>query len=115
MKFKGTENIFKHEMNFLSRVYKMLCQNDNIILYTQKPDLNYHVPVLSFNIKGKSSEETAAILNRRFNIAARAGLHCSPLAHISMGTENTGTVRICPSVFTDYSNCEFLIKALKKI
>lgn len=115
VKFKGTENILKHEMNFLSKVYKMLCQNDNIILYTQKPDLNYHVPVLSFNIKGKSSEETAAILNRRFNIAARAGLHCSPLAHISMGTENTGTVRICPSVFTDYSNCEFLIKALKKI
>ena len=112
---RGMERIFKHEMHFLSRVYNGLEKNKNIILYTQKPDLNFHVPVLSLNVRGKSSEETAAVLNRRYNIAARAGLHCSPLAHISYGTENIGTVRICPSVFSDYSHGDMLVNALKKI
>ena len=30
----------------------------------------------------------------RQQIAVRAGLHCAPLAHVSAGTEKTGTVRI---------------------
>lgn len=112
---KGRENIFRHEMEFISRIYRELEKNSKVVLYTEKPDLKHYVPVLSFNIKGKSSEETAAVLNKKFSIATRAGLHCSPLAHMSWGTENIGTVRICPSVFTSLSSGDFLIKALKKI
>lgn len=115
IKRKGMENIFRHEMGFISRVYRGLAVNPKIVLYTEKPDLKHHVPVLSFNVKGKGSEETAAVLNRQYSIASRAGLHCSPLAHMSFGTENLGTVRICPSVFTDYTAADMLINALKKI
>lgn len=112
---KGRENIFRHEMGFISALHNELEKNKRIVLYTGKPDLQHYVPVLSFNVKGKGSEEAAAELNRRFKIAVRAGLHCSPLAHISYGTENIGTVRVCPSVFTDRSSADFLINALKKI
>jgi selenocysteine lyase/cysteine desulfurase len=38
-------------------------------------------------------EEAAQILSRQ-GIAIRAGLHCAPLAHESVGTLDTGTVRV---------------------
>lgn len=40
-------------------------------------------------------------------------LSCSKLAHTAFGTDNRGTVRISPSVFTKYSECEKFINILK--
>ena len=71
------------------------------------------VPVLSFVYNGLDSEKTATILSDRFNIATRAGLHCSPLAHKSMGTLNTGTVRISPSIFTTDKDIYYFLKVIK--
>lgn len=45
-------------------------------------------------------------------IAVRAGLHCAPLAHISAGTEKTGTVRFSMSVFNTASEIDYLLKIL---
>ena len=85
-----------------------------IKLYTPRPDAEFTLPVLSFNIDGLSSEETALRLSKR-GIAVRAGLHCAPLAHESMGTLDTGAVRISPSVFTSGADIDRLIFALKRI
>jgi len=35
----------------------------------------------------------------RQGVALRAGLHCAPLAHRTVGTLKTGTVRFSPSAF----------------
>ncbi len=45
-------------------------------------------------VPAEDCEEFAARLARR-GVAARAGLHCAPLAHESAGTLETGTVRVC--------------------
>ena len=87
----------------------------NIVLYTQRPNIDYYVPVLSFNVKGKNSEEVAEVLSSKYNIAVRAGLHCAPLAHKSIGTLDIGTVRIVPSVFTTNYDVNALISAIFKI
>ena len=55
--------------------------------------------MLSFNVEGVSSERVGEFLAKG-GIAVRCGLHCAPLAHEKMGTLETGTVRVSPSVFT---------------
>ena len=71
--------------------------------------------MISFNIEGLDSEETSEILNKRFNIAVRAGLHCAPLAHEFFGTQNSGTVRAVLSVFSNYEQVDYFISSIRTI
>ena len=111
----GQMRIYKKEIDILSHIYDKLQSMKNIVLYTQRPNIDYYVPVLSFNVKGKNSEEVAEVLSSKYNIAVRAGLHCAPLAHKSIGTLDIGTVRIVPSVFTTNYDVNALISAIYKI
>jgi len=112
IKSRGIESIYRHEMRFITKVYTGLKENKNIIIYTSKPEIYKYVPVLSFNVKGKKSYETARFLDGK-GIAVRAGLHCAPMAHISLNTLETGTVRVCPSVFNTVNEAEYFIKTMK--
>ena len=73
-----------------------------------------YVPPLSFNIKGKNSNEVAEKLSE-YGIAVRAGLHCAPMAHRRIGTIDTGTVRICCSVFNTLKEADVFLESIKKI
>ena len=111
---KGIKNIHSKEINMLAEIYDYLLSDNRVILYTQRPDLSNHVPVLSFNVKDKDSMEISSLLNED-GICVRAGIHCAPLAHKSMRTIEVGTVRISPSVFSTKNDVDFLIKSLDKI
>lgn len=113
IKQKGISNIARHEIAILQQMYRVLKSNSAVLLYTNEPAEGQTSPVLSFNIAGKHSEETAAYLNT-LGIAVRAGLHCSPLAHRKYNTINTGTVRLAPSVFTTSEEAEFVCKSIVK-
>lgn len=112
---RGEKNISKHETKLAKRLYSGLEKTDRVILYTSSPEEQTHVPVISFNIEGTDSEEVAEMLNRRFNIAVRAGLHCAPLAHESLGTIDSGTVRAVVSAFNNSEQIEYFINSVKKI
>ncbi len=108
------ERISTHEYNIINYLYNKLSCMDNIILYMPKPDPKHFVPLLSFNIKGMSSEKVAAYLDKN-NIYVRAGLHCAPLAHQFANTIDSGAVRICPSFFTKLSDIDLLLLSIKKL
>ncbi len=111
----NVRKIYEHEISLLKYLYKNLKKIDNVILYTDFYDNSqYLAPILSFNIKNMHSEDVAERLSN-VGICVRAGLHCAPLAHKKFGTENTGTVRISPSIFTKKSDIDFLIKSVIKI
>lgn len=112
---RGPLNIYHHEISLIKRAYNSLKSMKNVKLYTDEPNMNYYAPVLSFNIEGKDSETVSDILSTRYNIATRAGLHCAPLAHKSLGTFDIGTVRVVPSVFTTNNDINSLINAVYKI
>ena len=57
-------------------------------LYTRDTSLG----VISFNLPGRDSGEIADKLAEA-DIAVRGGLHCAPLAHRALGTQNRGAVR----------------------
>lgn len=56
--------------------------------------------VLSFTAAGLDSSALAFMLDRNHDIAVRAGLHCAPLAHRTLGSYPAGTVRVSPGWFT---------------
>ena len=84
-------------------------------MYTEISQIDRNAPVLSLNVKEKNSEEIARILGESYDICVRGGLHCAPLAHQTLGTSETGTVRIAPSVFSTEYDRGLLINSLRKI
>lgn len=70
--------------------------------------------VVSFLMRDMGSEQTAALLDKH-GICTRAGLHCAPLAHHTIGTLESGTVRASLSIFTTKKDIDALYQALKKI
>lgn len=111
----GTENIYEHELFIVRYIQNKFSQNPNIVLYTDlnNSDMKFS-PILSFNINGMHSEEAASALSEN-GIAVRAGMHCAPLAHRKMHTEDMGTVRVSPSYFTDKKEIDFFINCVNKI
>lgn len=55
--------------------------------------------VLSFTIGNMDSSHIRFLLEREFGIATRAGLHCTPLAHQTIGTLEQGACRLSPGFF----------------
>ena len=82
-----------------------------VTLYTPPPEEHWSVPVLSFNLEGVPSERVGEFLAKG-GIAVRCGLHCAPLAHEKMGTLETGTVRVSPSIFTRKEDLDALVLRL---
>lgn len=108
------ENYVK-EMSILKYLQYFLLNDKRFVVYTNLFNRNSCMaPILSFNVKGKHSEEIADYLSDD-GIAVRAGLHCAPLAHMKFKTDKIGTVRISPSIFTKKSDMDLLIKSLFEI
>ena len=61
---------------------------------------------------GWDPARVADVLDQRFGIATRAGLHCAPLAHRTLGTFPEGTVRVSPGWKTTPSDIEAVVRAL---
>lgn len=99
-------------------VYKYLIEQlnkiDNVILY--KPENVKCFGVVSFNVKGYSSEDVASILNDEFDICVRSGYHCAPYIHEFLDSKKFyGTVRVSLSYFNNCSEVDVLINAIKTL
>ncbi len=70
--------------------------------------------VLLFSADGIPSEELAASLDR-LGFCTRAGLHCAPLAHKTLGTPPDGAVRVSPSIFNTLSDIDAFAKAVRGV
>ena len=112
---QGIQGILRHEFRLAQRLYDMLSVCDGVQLYTARPEADTHAPVVSFNVGNYDSEEVASVLNDRYGIAVRAGLHCAPLAHEYFGTQYRGTVRAVMSIFNNNAQVERLCEAINKI
>lgn len=108
---KGVPEIFRAESALCGLLAERLRSIPNVIVY-RSPRAEY-VPIVSFNIRDLPSEETAQLLAKE-GFCLRAGLHCAPLAHHRLGTEN-GTVRFAPSVFSRPQDVLRLAEAVRGI
>lgn len=112
VKKKGIENIFNHEMGLMEYFYDKLKNIKSVKFYMPKPEAPHFVPLISFNIKGKVSDEVGKFLDKN-GIEVRTGLHCAPYAHEFAGTLETGVIRVSPSVFNTKAEIDKLLKTLE--
>lgn len=113
IKETGIENIRMHELELTEMLLKELKKRDYIILYG-KEDMEDRGAVVSLNVDGVDSSDTAAMLSLK-GIGVRNGYHCAPLVHEVIGTKNKGTVRISPGYFNTFEEIESLVKVLDEI
>lgn len=73
------------------------------------------VGLLSLTVDGWDASALAFALDREYGIAVRAGLHCAPRAHRTIGTYPGGTLRISPGWFTTTEELEHCCRALATI
>lgn len=90
----GIDRIRHHEESLYFYLLSKLEDNRNIIVYKMN---DYPGNTLLFNVNSFSPTNVSEELNKR-GICVRAGYHCSPLAHSSLGTKEGG-VRVSFSVF----------------
>ena len=72
------------------------------------------VGVVSFNVGGMESGETADALDKA-GFALRGGLHCAPSMHTWLNTLDTGTVRASMGIYNTEQEMDDLALAVEKI
>ncbi|MFC1504324.1 aminotransferase class V-fold PLP-dependent enzyme [Spirochaetota bacterium] len=111
---KGIENIMAYEKGLVKLLLEKLEEIDEIEVYGT-PGTDNRIPVLSFNVRNKKPSEITYALDNEYNIMARAGLHCAPSAHRTIGTFPEGTVRFSLSFYNTEKEISYTVSSLKKI
>ena len=73
------------------------------------------VPILAVTHERVDADRLAFALDRRFGIAARAGLHCAPWAHRTVGTLETGALRFGIGFGNTDAEIDFALSALRTL
>jgi len=110
----GIEKIRRHEEELTQYFIDELKKIPQVIIYGPQDALK-QASVVSINIGDEDSSEIGYILDKVFNIAIRPGLHCSPMAHKTIGSFEQGTVRFSIGYFNTKSDIDEAINSIKSI
>ncbi len=108
---RGIAAIRRHEQSLIMEAEQLLRRIPGVTIYGPK-DPGLRASVLSFNLAGIDASLLAAQLDHDFDIAVRAGLHCAPQAHRTLGTLPEGTLRISPGWFSTREEIAFFSEAV---
>ncbi|MBO3444561.1 aminotransferase class V-fold PLP-dependent enzyme [Clostridium sp. CCUG 7971] len=111
---EGIENIRSHEEELCQYMLNKLENVPNITIYGPK-DSKKRAAVISINIDNIDSGEITFLLDSEYDIATRSGIHCSPLAHETLGTLEQGAVRFSLGYFNTKEDIDKAVKALQNI
>ena len=111
---EGIENIHNKEKELTKYALEKLETVKDIEIYGPK-DCEKMLSVISFNIKDKRPEDVGSILDQKYDIMLRAGLHCAPTAHSMIGTKDRGTLRIGLGYFNEKEDIDKLVEALNNL
>ncbi len=79
------------------------------------PDPTHTVGITSLNVDGVPCATVARLLDDEWGVMTRAGLHCSPAAHRSLGTAPEGTLRFSWSHTTTEEEIDVAVEAVRTI
>lgn len=106
----------KHDKE--NKLMKRLCDGldliPNVTVYKNK-NINLEENLVSINISGWDCVALSNFLSDKYGVCVRGGMHCAPLAHKTMGTESTGTVRVSLSHFNTFSEINHFLNIIDKI
>ncbi|MBE0428507.1 MAG: aminotransferase class V-fold PLP-dependent enzyme [Thermoleophilia bacterium] len=110
----GPESLAAHKDQLAVELYDGLDAIAGVDLYGPGAG-QQRGPLLSFNVGELPPSSVAATLDREYDIASRAGLHCAPGAHDAMGTRGRGAVRLSIGPFNTREDIQATVKAVAEI
>jgi len=78
-------------------------------------DTTMRTATISFTISNLSPSRAGQLLDERYGIMCRIGLHCAPRAHTTAGTFPEGTIRFSPGVFTTQDELAKAVHAVRSL
>ncbi|MHB0867524.1 MAG: aminotransferase class V-fold PLP-dependent enzyme [Thermoleophilia bacterium] len=111
---KGIEHLAAHKHELTDLLLAGIDEIDGVTVYGPEAGAP-RGPLVSFNIGDMEPSSVAGILDKEYDIASRAGLHCAPGAHDVMGTRGRGTVRLSPGPFNTRAEIEAATQAVAEI
>lgn len=110
----GVEEVRRRESSLAATLIAGLGEIDGVRVHGPA-DLAQRVAVVSISVAGWDPMDAAAALDSSFGIAVRAGLHCAPLAHRSIGTFPGGTIRLSPGYATTAEEIAAAVAAVREL
>lgn len=107
---QGKDCLWEHELLKRKELLKILRSYDFVKIVGDN-EKNQYVGIISCVIDGLPSDIASSVFAEQ-NIAVRSGLQCAPLAHKTLGTFPSGTIRFSCSAFTSDDDFRELIKTL---
>ena len=109
---RGVESINAAEHALTERLIRGLADIKGVTIYGGRGTTN-RTAAVSINIEGHACKDVSAALNERFAIVCRAGFHCAPMAHESIGSHPLGgTVRFSPGAFSTEGEIDTAIEGV---
>lgn len=116
IKEKGTETIYRSEINLMQRFYKGIRDVPGVHIYGDiSGKWELRVPIVSLNIRKHGSGEISDMLYTEYGIVTRAGGHCAPLLHEALGTREQGAVRFSFSHYNTEEEVDYAIEAVRSL
>jgi cysteine desulfurase family protein len=109
---EGLENIYKSKKELLFGTIEALSRIDHLECYSSNKN---NIGIIAFNLTHQSPQKVALILDKKYNMATRAGLHCSTLSHKALGTYPGGCMRASLSCFNSKDDLRTFIKCIREI
>lgn len=107
----GLDALHRREMALTERFLGGLRGNEHIRI-PGPADAKGRVGVISVDFLRQDNAEVAFQLEERYGILTRCGLHCTPLAHKTLGTYPEGTVRFSIGYTTTEEEVDAAIRAI---
>lgn len=111
---EGIGKIRAHERRLALRLVEGLRDNRKVKLYSGSSPDRQLGPV-SLLIQGADPAEVGAIMDAKYGIACRPGLHCAPGTHRFLGTLPKGTVRFSFGWFNTDADADAAIRAVNEV
>jgi cysteine desulfurase family protein len=78
-------------------------------------DIHQRTSTVAFTIDGISPSQAGRILENRYGILCRVGLHCAPRAHRTAGTFPHGSIRFSAGIFTTREEIKAAVDAVRDV
>ncbi|HEX7066036.1 MAG TPA: aminotransferase class V-fold PLP-dependent enzyme [Bacillales bacterium] len=110
----GLAAIYAHESELAKHCIRGLKEIEGVSVFG--PDSGVErLAVISFRIDGVDVQETAIVMDQHYDIAVRAGLHCTPLGHETIGTMDGGTIRVSFGPYNTMEEVDRFLQAVQEI
>lgn len=110
----GLEEIRAKEEKLTGKLLAGLQELPGVIIYGPQ-DATRQTGTVAINIQDVDNAELSFVLDKKFGIMTRPGLHCAPIAHRTMGTFPEGVLRISIGHFTTEEEVDYLLSSLQKV